>query len=35
MSILGIIVGLIIIGLMMLVNESGHFIAGRLLKFKI
>ncbi len=35
MSILGIIVGLIIIGLMMLVHESGHFVAGRLLKFKI
>ncbi len=35
MSIFGIIIGLIIIGLMMLVHEAGHFYAGRLLKFKI
>lgn len=35
MSVVGIIVGLLIIGLMMLVHESGHFFAGRWLKFKI
>lgn len=35
MSILGILIGLVIIGLMMLVHEGGHFFAGRLLNFKI
>ncbi len=35
MSILGIIIGLLIISLMMLVHEAGHFYAGRLLKFRI
>ncbi|NLJ94942.1 MAG: RIP metalloprotease RseP [Clostridiaceae bacterium] len=35
MSLLGILIGLVIIGLMMLVHESGHFFAGRLLNFKI
>ncbi|HZJ69130.1 MAG TPA: site-2 protease family protein, partial [Candidatus Eisenbacteria bacterium] len=35
MSLLGIIIGLVIIGLMMLVHEAGHFFAGRLLNFKI
>lgn len=35
MTIIGILVGLIIIGLMMLVHEAGHFFAGKALKFKI
>lgn len=35
MTILGVFIGLIIIGLMMLVHEAGHFLAGKLLNFKI
>ena len=35
MTILGVFVGLIIIVLMMLVHEAGHFLAGKLLNFKI
>ncbi|NLJ70451.1 MAG: RIP metalloprotease RseP [Clostridiaceae bacterium] len=35
MTIVGILVGLVIIGLMMLVHEAGHFFAGKALKFKI
>ncbi|MGI6580000.1 MAG: RIP metalloprotease RseP [Saccharofermentanales bacterium] len=35
MTALGILVGLLIIGLMMLVHEAGHYFAGRALKFRI
>ncbi|HHT23935.1 MAG TPA: RIP metalloprotease RseP [Clostridiaceae bacterium] len=35
MTIVGVLVGLLIIGLMMLVHEAGHFFAGKALKFKI
>ncbi|HHU54148.1 MAG TPA: RIP metalloprotease RseP [Clostridiaceae bacterium] len=35
MTIVGILVGLLIIGMMMLVHEAGHFFAGKALKFKI
>lgn len=35
MTILGILAGVLILGLIMVIHELGHFLAGRLLKFKI
>lgn len=35
MAVLGILIGLVVIGLIMFFHEGGHFLAGRLLNFKI
>ncbi len=35
MTVLGILAGILILGLIMVVHELGHFLAGRLFKFKI
>lgn len=35
MTVLGILAGVLILGLIMVIHELGHFVAGRLFKFKI